>query len=266
MLGYLERHGLIEGDIESRYLSGDLLSEADCLLDFQGSSVTYRIAVGPQKGQKVLTLQLLPATQSQPSSKELLGQVEGFSLHAGVAVSAKNRKQLERICQYITRPPLSKQRLSLTANGKVRYELKTAYRDGTSHVIFSPLDFIARLAALVPAPRVNLTRFHGVFAPNSSYRGLIIPKQDEKGDAIGADEGHALKESERRSKMSWAQRLKRVCEHCGGRVKIMACIEDQATIDKILTHVRKENETERVGNQWKARGPPEADLLSILNN
>ncbi len=94
VLGYLERHGFIEGDIESRYLSGDLLSEDDCLLDFQGSSITYRIAVGPQKGQKVLTLKLLPETESQGSSStELLGKIEGFSLHAGVAVSAKNRKR-----------------------------------------------------------------------------------------------------------------------------------------------------------------------------
>ena len=46
----------------------------------------------------------------------------------------------------------------------MRYQLKTPYRDGTTHVIFAPLDFIARLAALVPKPRVNFTRFHGVFA------------------------------------------------------------------------------------------------------
>ena len=48
-----------------------------------------------------------------------------------------------------------------------------SYRDGTMHVIFEPLDFIARLAALVSQPRVNLTRFHGVFAPNSKYREPI---------------------------------------------------------------------------------------------
>jgi len=52
-------------------------------------------------------------------------------------------------------------RLSLTARGLVRYTLKTPYRDGTTHVIFEPLDFIARLAALVPKPRVHLTRYHG---------------------------------------------------------------------------------------------------------
>ena len=42
-------------------------------------------------------------------------------------------------------------------------QLKTPYKDGTTHVIFEPLDFIARLAALVPKPSANLTRFHGVF-------------------------------------------------------------------------------------------------------
>jgi hypothetical protein len=70
-------------------------------------------------------------------------------------------------------PALSEQRLSLTAGGKVRYQLKTPYNDGTTHVVFEPLDFLARLAALVPRPRVNLTRYHGVFAPNSAPRALV---------------------------------------------------------------------------------------------
>ena len=47
----------------------------------------------------------------------------------------------------------------MEAQGQVRYTLKTPYRDGTTHVIFEPLDFIARLAALVPRPRVHLTRY-----------------------------------------------------------------------------------------------------------
>ena len=49
---------------------------------------------------------------------------------------------------------MPEKRLSLTPNGNIRYQLKTPYRDGTTHVIFEPLDFIARLAALVPKPRV----------------------------------------------------------------------------------------------------------------
>jgi hypothetical protein len=55
---------------------------------------------------------------------------------------------------------VSAQRLSLTRNGQVRYELKAPWRNGTTHVIFEPLDFIARLVALAPKPRVKLTRFH----------------------------------------------------------------------------------------------------------
>jgi hypothetical protein len=93
--------------------------------------------------------------------------VGGFSLHAGVAVRANQRNKRERLCRYIARPALSEQRLSLTAAGKVRYQLKTPWRNGTTHVVFEPLDFLAKLAALVLGPRVNLTRYHGVFAPGA---------------------------------------------------------------------------------------------------
>ncbi len=71
-------------------------------------------------------------------------------------------------------PAVSEQRLLITSNCKVRYELKTPYRDGTAHVFFEPLDFMARLASLVPKPRINLTRFHGVFAPNSRFRSATF--------------------------------------------------------------------------------------------
>ena len=76
---------------------------------------------------------------------------------------------------------MSEKRLSLTTNGNVRYQLKTPYRDGTTHVIVEPLDFIARLVALVPKPRVNLTRF-GVFAPNSAHRARVTPAKRGKGN------------------------------------------------------------------------------------
>jgi hypothetical protein len=64
---------------------------------------------------------------------------------------------------YISRPAVSEKRLALTANGQVRYELKTPYRNGTTHVIFEPLDFIAKLAALVPAasqPHASTASLH----------------------------------------------------------------------------------------------------------
>ena len=96
-------------------------------------------------------------------------------------------------------------RLSLTAQGLVRYTLKTPYRDGTTHVIFEPLDFIARLAALVPKLRVHLTRFHGVFAPHSALRAEITPTG--RGKKTGSSERSP---AERHCAMSWAKRLKRI--------------------------------------------------------
>ena len=65
-----------------------------------------------------------------------------------MAARSDERKKLERLCRYISRPVVSEKRLSLTSNGNIRYQLKTPYRDGTTHVIFEPLDFMARLAAL----------------------------------------------------------------------------------------------------------------------
>ncbi len=127
-----------------------------------------------------------------------------------VATKTNERAKLERLCRYITRPAVSTKRLSITRNGRVRYELKTPWRNGTTHVIFEPLDFISRLVALVPKPRINLTRFHGVFAPNSKYRSRVTPAGRGKGkkshSAYEADQSPA----EKRASMTWAKRLKRV--------------------------------------------------------
>ena len=153
-------------------------------------------------------------------------------------------------------------RLSLTRGSNIRYQLKTPYRDGTTHVIFEPLDFMARLAALVPKPRVNLTRFHGVFAPNSKHRALVTPAKRGRGSkARGPDDLQTP--AERRAAMTWAQRLKRVfnidietCQACGGPVKIIACIEDPVVIKRILDHLKEKAETNEPGPLPESRAPP----------
>lgn len=112
-------------------------------------------------------------------SSTRLAQVSGFSLHAGVLAEAGEREKLDRLCRYIARPAAAtQQRFWLTPAGQVRYQLKTPYRDGTTHVLFEPVDFIARLAALVPKPRVNLTRYHR--APNSHAREQVTPARRGK--------------------------------------------------------------------------------------
>ena len=67
------------------------------------------------------------------------------------------------------------ERLATHPDGKIVYELKHPFRDGTNHILFTPHDFIARLAALVPRPRANLTRYHRVFAPISPFRKAVVP-------------------------------------------------------------------------------------------
>lgn len=192
----------------------------------------------------------------------------GFSLHAGVSAKANQRDKLERLCRYITRPAISEKRLSLTSQGKVRYELKTPYRDGTTHVIFDPLDFIAKLAALVPKPRVNLTRFHGVFAPNSNHRALVTPAKRGKGSQKVADEQGEKTPAQRHVAMTWAQRLKRVfgidvetCRVCGGAAKVIACIEDPVVIKTILVHIDAQVPKPGEFVLPDSRAPPQASLF-----
>jgi hypothetical protein len=181
-------------------------------------------------------------------------------LHAGVAAEADQRGKLERLCRYIARPAVAIERLSLTAQGHIHYALKTPYRDGTTHVIFEPLDFLARLAALVPSPGVNLTRYHGVFAPNHRLRAQIVPAQRGRGGSAGPGQGSAVPTH---AAMSWAQRLKRVfgievesCQHCGGAVKIIASIEDPQVIGRILEHLGLDGSNAHGQQLPPARAPP----------
>ncbi len=186
-------------------------------------------------------------------------------MHAGVSAKASERDKLERLCRYIARPPVSVHRLSLTREGNIRYELKTPYRNGTTHVVFEPLDFISKLAALIPAPRVNLTRFHGVFAPNSRYRSGIVTQSSHRKFA----EKEARTESEKRGARAWASRLKRVFnidistgESCGGAVRVIACIEDPAVISKILSHLQAYANNQVVLPASQA--PPKGLLLNSI--
>lgn len=151
----------------------------------------------------------------------------------------------------------------------MRYQLKTPYRDGTTHVIFEPLDFIARLAALVPKPRVNLTRFHGVFAPNSQHRVQMTPAKRGKGKRVNVtDDPQDRTPAERHAAMTRAQRLKRVfnidietCRECGGAVKVIACIEDPVVIEKILTHLDETAPATETICLPESRAPPPVCLF-----
>lgn len=260
---HLTRKGWLEGEGESAFLA-DSAAGDDSMDGLRMSSITYRIATGRDAGCKVVTLQTLPGDAGSLEGEA--GKVGGFSLHAGVAAEAHESHKLEKLCRYITRPAISEKRLSIALQGRVRYQLKTPWRNGTTHVEWDPVDFIAKLAALVPPPRAHLTRFHGVFAPNANLRAQLTPSGRGKrpaGDAAPVDvSAHDAPRSpeEKRRAMSWAQRLKRVfsidvtaCVHCGGTVRIVASIEEPTAIRAILAHFEKHGAREEAHYRPAAR-------------
>ena len=134
------------------------------------------------------------------------------------------------------------------ADGRVRYLLRRPFHDGTRAVIFEPLTFIEKLAALVPPPRQNLVSYHGVFAPNASLREEIVPHPESMG-LLGKrkkrrrkpdPKEETLQESTRR--YTWAELMKRVfnmdvlkCPYCGaGKRKLIAMITEAPDIRSIL--------------------------------
>jgi len=122
---HLARAGWLEGEGDSAHLS-DRAGSDDAMDALRMSSITYRIATGPHAGRKVATLQTLPADADALQGDA--GQVGGFSLHAGVAAQAHERDKLERLCRYIARPAIAERRLSISPQGRVRYELKTPWK------------------------------------------------------------------------------------------------------------------------------------------
>ena len=110
----------------------------------------------------------------------------------------------------MSRPPIAAGRLALSSSGQVRYTLKTPYRDGTTHIVLEPLDLMARLAALVPPPRMHLTRFHGVFAPRSRLRAAVTPAHRGVGTTEKTPADPCKPPTPRHVAMNWARRLKLV--------------------------------------------------------
>ena len=206
---------------------------------------------------------------------------EGYSLHAGVSVPARDRERLEKLCRYVLRPPLAMSRLSVVgmdADGdgesgreRVLYEFKRPFWDGSTHVALDPLTFLSRLAALVPPPRMHLVTYHGVLAPAAADRERIVPfalprtrcgrARNESEAASGPGSAATATASpwvERR--YAWAELMRRVfavdvlqCENCGGRRRVLDFVLLRSAIDAILAHLGLPTERPVV---TPARAPP----------
>jgi hypothetical protein len=267
ILRLLVRRGLVCDDAGD----GANESEAPPLHALYAASVRQRVAMGRRAGANVLRLGEASTVTAAPPKRRRQARLGGFDLHANTSVRAKNRRKLERLCRYLLRPPVAEDRLSFGPDGSVLLRLKTPWRDGTSHLALEPAELLAKLAALIPRPYVNLIVYHGVLAPNAKWRREVVDfgraKVERKTTASGP--GKATASYNR----SWAELMRRgldidvlECPDCGGRLRFVAAIMLSSAIRRILCHLGLRSDPVEFA---PARAPPRArrrlGLLTALD-
>gem|GEM_PF-3302446 len=173
-------------------------------------------------------------------------EVRGVNLHARQCVDGRDRRQIERLCRYITRPPLAQYRLELRPDGKLELTLKNVWKDGTRAILLEPRDLIIRLIAAISPPRFHLVRYFGVLSSHSRFRSEVIPKPPQNsaafkpppasGDQLEFPKLNAQTDDSRPSRKRWAWLLAHVfradldtCVHCGGPMRwLEAATTEQA--------------------------------------
>jgi hypothetical protein len=226
--------------------------EAPALAGLAAASVQGLVALGRHPGTRLDRV----GQAREPVDPRPLGSCHarwnGLDLHAGLVVAAGQRDRLERVCRYALRPPVTPERLALTADGQVRLALRQPWADGTTHVVFDPVEFLGRLAVLVPRPRVNLILYYGVLGARAAWRPEVVPRlpsgqvpatgdlEDDGGLAAAAGTAQRRARGQR-----WADLMRRTfafdvlaCPRCGGRLRLVSLVEDGAVIGRILRHLR----------------------------
>ena len=245
LLVVLERHGRsLEGPSDQ----GDaLVHEQPVLASCYAASAGDVQLLGAAPGAK--TAKLVHPVRLVPSPSEALAEVGGVNIHAKVVVDGRDRKRLERLCRYVARPQLNQERLELHPDGRVRLAFKAAWKDGTHAVLLDPLDFIARLCALVPPPRFHMLRYHGVFAAHSSARAeVVLGREPEPPPQLPlfapADLAPLAPPAPQASRHPWAWLLRRVfavdvttcpVPGCGGRMRLVEIAKHPDDIARVLS-------------------------------
>jgi hypothetical protein len=253
----LKKHGRFDENDCYVHTEQEPIIEQQALLDCyqasaQGRDLFSQRAPGPSL--RLVTEDNRTANQSDDKQR-LLAQVDGISVHAATWVDGRDRKRLEQLCQYISRPALAQDRLHIQDDGRVRYDMKRTWADGTHAIVLEPFDFIARLCALVPAPYFNLTRFHGVLAPHAKLRAEVVPSVvdvacepqqlklftfDKITNLFDVQPANDLP-SPKSGRHPWAQLLKRtfavdvlLCPKCSSNMKLVEIATTHEAIQKSL--------------------------------
>ena len=241
----LVRYGLEAAD-EATGPADRFADESPVLAEIVGASVQGRVALGQRAGARVRRLVDTRDSAAVTSRGPRQAHLDGFDLHANVWVSAHDRAGLERLARYVLRPPFAQERLRLGRDGSIALELKTAWHDGTRALVFEPLEFLERLAAMTPRPETNLLICHGVLAPCARWRERVVAYGRVAAEptvprAPGPD-GTGVTPTPRA--WNWARLMHRAfaidvlaCVHCGGRLRLIATLHDPVVIRRILAHL-----------------------------
>jgi len=141
--------------------------------------------------------------------------------------------------------------------------MKRPLPDGTTHLLFTGLELLRRVASLVPPPRANLTRFHGVFAPGAKLRPFLVPQAGAQEASAGLEAAASTEPmKEKTPRADWAEWLSRTfdvdvfaCMRCGGRRRVLAYVKEAGGVRAILEHLGLPTAGARLA---PARGPPQA--------
>jgi hypothetical protein len=164
---WLQRHGLLGADAASEPNGRTPLDGCAAVAMQRGSVKVLRAAAADHEAEDPFAV---------PAQLGDAVDLDGFNLHASVAISGDDDLGRERLMRYGARPPLALERLRLLPGGRIAYRVKKR-RDGRAkHRVMTPLEFMARLAALVPPPRYPLLRYAGVLGPRSALRRDIAPQ------------------------------------------------------------------------------------------
>jgi len=235
------------------------------------ASVQGRVALGGRAGARVRRLGGEPDAGAVTARGPRHAHLEGFDLHADVWVAARDRAGLERLCRYVLRPPFAQERLRLRDDGRVLLELKTPWHDGTRQLVFEPLEFLEKLAALTPRPEVNLIICHGLLAPHARSRASVVAYGRPGPELVDSPGATALPVPERGGTSektpsrgwTWAALMQRAfaidvlaCPNCGARMRLIATVHDPLVIKRILAHLRPTSSGSSSGTSPPERAVP----------
>jgi hypothetical protein len=233
----------MDGELILNPMADELFQESESLHLAIHNSIAGKIAFGPNAGKYVTKIGSgFGYGEEIPLAKgSRCYSVNGFSLHANTATKAEHRDKLYKLIEYIARGPLAIERLTITDKGKVKLKLKSSWSDGTTHLLFTPGEFIEKLVALVPPPKSHLVRWGGVFAPNSPYRKEIIlnPSAKKGFQFTDAEDEKPIKN------YRWSKMLAKVfkidvikCDTCGGEMRAMGSVMNRDSIVRYLKQMQ----------------------------